>query len=61
MYTQITDYFFDAIVRQIPITAVQLQTGIGHVERGICHLHFGHGAEFGCVGFFVVQFPRCLA
>ena len=33
MHAQITHDFFNAIVGQIPVTAMQLQAGVGHVNE----------------------------
>ncbi len=60
MHAQIADQLFNAVIRQIAISAMQLQTVIGDLERAVGDVKLGHRAELAGVRRAIVQFPRRL-
>ena len=49
------------MVGEIPVTAVDLQRLIGHLEGCVGCKALGHGAEFGGIWRTLIKLPSCLA
>ena len=57
MNAEVTHDFFDAIVREVTVTAVQLQTLVCHAAACLCDELLGHRAELRRIRRACVELP----